>query len=497
MNQPPDSPALRLLAVEDDPSYGVLLRELVAAEDPGVDLDSVTTLGDAVDRLGRRGADCVLLDLSLPDAAGLEGLERLAKAFPALPIVVLTNTDEESTATAAVAQGAEDFLAKRGADGATILRAVRYARGRKAAEADLRRTGAQLAAAEELAQLGSWEWDLMSHTVRPSRTLCRIYGLEEERFDGDFERLMECVHPDDRPSLERALEQALSGNGGRFESEYRVVRPTGEERLIQAVAQVRRDGAGRPSTILGVALDVTERARDQAEAEALQRSLLPPRLPEIPGVELGACYRPAGAGNRVGGDLYDVFPAGDGSWILLVGDVAGKGPEAAALSALARYTVRADAQRESQPARLLELLNEAFVREGQRFCTAACARLELADGARGLTTAVAGHPLPLLVRQGRARILSSSGTLLGCYPGVAIESHSEVLEPGDTVVLYTDGVTDAQAPERVLEQEDVAEVAASWAELPPSQMASRVGAAAIPDGGAGRDDIAVLVAKIT
>jgi len=496
MNQSSDSPALRLLAVEDDPSYGALLRELLAAEDPRVEVASVTSLRDAIDLLGRRGADCLLLDLSLPDAAGLAGLERLARAFPALPIVVLTNTDEESTALAAVAQGAEDFLAKRRADGATILRAVRYARGRKSVEADLRRTGAQLAAAEELAQLGSWEWDLETHTVRPSRTLCRIYGLDEERFDGDFERLMSCVHPEDRPSLEAAITQALGGDGGRFESEYRVVRPSGEERLIQAVAQVRRDGAGRPATILGIAQDVTERARAHATVEVLQRSLLPRSLPEIPGAELGACYRPAGAGNRVGGDFYDVFPAGDGSWILLIGDVAGKGPEAAALSALARYTVRADARREPDPGRLLELLNEALVREGQRFCTAACARLDLRDGVRSLTTAVAGHPPPLRVRDGRAGVLLSAGTLLGCYPSVSIEPRRERLVPGDTVVLYTDGVTDAQAPERVLEEEEVAELAAASADLPPAQMASRLGAAAIPDSRNARDDIAVLVAKI-
>src|SRR3954471_12899674 len=268
MHESSQPPALRLLAVEDDPAYGALVREVVAGEEPNVAFDSVTSLRDAVELLHSRGADCVLLDLSLPDAAGLEGLEALAREFPALPIVVLTNTDEESTAVAAVAHGAEDFLAKSRADGATILRAIRYARGRKSAEADLRRAGAQLAAAEELAQLGSWEWDLMSHTVRPSRTLCDIYGLDERRFDGDFERLMACVHPDDRASVERAMEQAIAGDGRRFESEYRVVRPDGEERLIQGVAQARRDGSGRPASILGIALDVTERAREHATVEA-------------------------------------------------------------------------------------------------------------------------------------------------------------------------------------------------------------------------------------
>ena len=129
MNQPPDSPALHLLAVEDDPVLRHSAARAGRRRGPGRRPRHGHHARRRDGRLRRRGADCVLLDLSLPDAVGLEGLETLAKAFPALPIVVLTNTDQESTALAAVAQGAEDFLAKRGADGATILRAVRYARG--------------------------------------------------------------------------------------------------------------------------------------------------------------------------------------------------------------------------------------------------------------------------------------------------------------------------------------------------------------------------------
>jgi serine phosphatase RsbU (regulator of sigma subunit) len=187
----------------------------------------------------------------------------------------------------------------------------------------------------------------------------------------------------------------------------------------------------------------------------------------------------------------------ENTWILLIGDVAGKGPEAAALSALARYTVRADAHRDPEPSRLLELLNEALVREGQRFCTAACARLEVENGAgQSLTAATAGHPPPLLVRRGGARPMTDVGILLGCYPSVSLEQHNERLEEGDAVVLYTDGVTDAQAPTRQLEEEDVAELAASYAGLGAAEVAARIGVAGVPAGGAGRDDIAVLVMKV-
>jgi PAS domain S-box-containing protein len=511
VHQHSESPPIRLLAVEDDPAWATLLSELIAAEEDRVELEVVTTLAEAVASLRRRGADCVLLDLSLPDASGVEGIEKLARAFPALAIVVLTANEEDSTALAAVAQGAEDFLAKRRADGPSIMRAIRYARGRKEAETELRRTTAQLAAAEELAQLGSWEWDLMRHSVHPSRELCRIYGLDPDRFDGDFETLHSHVHPDDRPALEQAIERAMAQDNGRFEAEYRIIRADGQARLIQALGEVRRDDNGRPAAILGIGLDVTDQrhaaeevamtrerlAREHATVETLQRSLLPRRLPTIPGIELGACYRPARADGRVGGDFYDVFRMGGPTWNLLIGDVAGKGPEAAALSALARYTVRADARREREPVRLLELVNETLFREGEHFCTAACATLELRGEAPILTVTSGGHPPPLLVRRGSAQALTGPGLLLGYFERVSLEQRRETLERGDTVIFYTDGVTDAQAPERLLEYGDIAELAASWSDLPAPEVASRLEEAAIPTGAAGRDDIAILVARVT
>jgi len=502
------APAIHILAVEDDPVWAALLRELLVQEQGATDIEMAGTLRDASDSLARRGADCVLLDLSLPDASGLDGLEALAGAFPAVPIVVLTGNDEESMALAAVAQGAEDYLAKNRADGPSLMRAIRYARGRKSVEAKLRRTTAQLAAAEELAQLGSWEWDLESQTVRASDELCRIYGLDEARFEGGFDTLHACVQPDDKAALDEVIERSLAGDGTRFEAEYRITRPDGEERLIQAVGEIRRSESGHPTGILGIGLDVTEQrliadevararerlAREQATVETLQDSMVPRRLPAIPGVDLGARYRPVGA---VGGDFYDVFQGGDGCWHLLIGDVTGKGPDAAALSALARYTVRADAQRDPDPARLLELLNEALFREGQNYCTAVCAALDLRDGACVLEVASAGHPPPLLIRRGSARLLTAPSLLLGYVQTTTYERRREALERGDTIVFYTDGVTDAQAPHRQREPEDIGALVASWGELPAMELAARLENAASPNGAAPRDDIAIVVARIT
>ena len=508
VNDPTEAPAMRILAVEDDPAWAALLRELLVKEPGATDIETAGTLSAASESLTRRGADCVLLDLSLPDASGLDGLETLAGDFPAVPIVVLTGNDEESTALAAVAHGAEDYLAKRRADGPSLMRAIRYARGRKSVETQLRRTAAQLAAAEELARLGSWEWDLGSGTVRASDELCRIYGLDRAGFEGDFDTLHACVKPEDKEVLDKIIERSLAGDANRYEAEYRIIRPDGQERLIQAVGEIRRSESGDPTGILGIGLDVTEQrriadeaartrerlAREQATVETLQDSMVPRSLPAIPGVELGARYRPVGA---VGGDFYDVFEVGDGVWYLLIGDVTGKGPDAAALSALARYTVRADAQRDPDPARLLELLNAALVRDGHNYCTAACAALDLRGGAGVMDVASAGHPPPVLIRRGSAELLTGPSLLLGYVEDTTYEGRREALEPGDTIVFYTDGVTDAQAPHRQLEPEDVGALAASFGELPASELAASLEGAASPNGASPRDDIAIVVVRVT
>ena len=137
-------------------------------------------------------------------------------------------------------------------------------------------------------------------------------------------------------------------------------------------------------------------------ARTLQRSLLPPALPHVPGVELAARYHAAGEGNEVGGDFYDCFPTGDGDWALVIGDVCGKGAEAAAVTALARYTVRASATLHSdRPQVVLEDLNDAIRREGgtdSRFCTVLYISLRPRPDGVKACVATGGHPLPLLMR---------------------------------------------------------------------------------------------------
>src|SRR5262245_25180482 len=183
-----------------------------------------------------------------------------------------------------------------------------------------------------------------------------------------------------------------------------------------------------------------------AIAQTLQNSLLPPLLPEIPGVELGAVYRAAGEGYEVGGDFYDVFSTSDGHWFAVIGDVQGKGAEAAAVTALARYTIRAAAVRRRSPAAILRWVSEVMLRReypDDRFCTIACVHLDLTREPARLTTACGGHPLPLVLRAGgEVQPVGVPGTLLGLVERVELEDRSTDLHPGDTLVLYTDGLTE-------------------------------------------------------
>jgi serine phosphatase RsbU (regulator of sigma subunit) len=188
-------------------------------------------------------------------------------------------------------------------------------------------------------------------------------------------------------------------------------------------------------------------------ASALSESLLPPLLPTLPGLDAAARYRPSGAdapgrGNLVGGDFYDLFEMAPGCFALLLGDVSGVGPEAAALTGMARYTVRAVANPQDAPSAVLTRLNEALLRLGSdRFLTAVYATLEpKADGVVPVVLCSGGHPPALVLRDDESvEVLDrTGGMLLGVFQTVELADDEIVLHPGDALVLVTDGVLEAR-----------------------------------------------------
>ena len=199
---------------------------------------------------------------------------------------------------------------------------------------------------------------------------------------------------------------------------------------------------------LGVTLENAELFAERSRvANVMQRTLLPPLLPEVPGVDLAAAYRAAGVGSLVGGDFYDVFDVGEGAWGLVLGDVSGFGPEAAALTGLARYTVRAVASQVESPAEVLRQLNDAMrrVEPSERFCTAAYLRITPREGDVRMTIASGGHPPALVLRDDETvEELATGGLMLGVFADVDLEDRTVTLGPGDALVLYTDGATEAR-----------------------------------------------------
>jgi hypothetical protein len=236
-----------------------------------------------------------------------------------------------------------------------------------------------------------------------------------------------------------------------------------------------------------------------AIARTLQSSLLPPVLPDIAGVEAAALYRAAGEGIDVGGDFYDLFNVAGDDWIAVIGDVCGKGPEAAAVTALARYTIRSAAVRRRSPASILEWLNDAMCRHdlNGRFCTIACVHLDTSRPVIRVVVACGGHPPALLRRvDGTVEELGSPGTLLGLVRDPQLQDQHSELHPGDALVLYTDGITEARAPERVLTPDELhAALSAMGAESSQRIVQQLTAMAVGGDGTPPRDDIAVLALR--
>lgn len=181
-------------------------------------------------------------------------------------------------------------------------------------------------------------------------------------------------------------------------------------------------------------------------AEALQASLTPLTPPRVPGLDVAAFCRPLSR-DAVGGDFYDVFPIDEERWGVFVGDVTGKGVEAAAFTSLARYSLRAAALVQPGPGEVLAAVNEAMLRDPAAdeslYCTIAYGEFVESDGAWLAVVAVGGHPPPLVIRaNGDIEEVNAEGTIVGSFEDQHYATVRVSLGPGDTIVLYSDGMSD-------------------------------------------------------
>ena len=292
-------------------------------------------------------------------------------------------------------------------------------------------------------------------------------------------------------------------------------------RLPVLVTSTLKTGTdGEPLLIRTTVVDASERrayerellaARREADRErdrlarlaaTLQRTLLPPALPAVPGLEVAAHYHPAST-DEVGGDFYDLFRLDDGRWGLFVGDVCGNGAGAAVVTSLARYTLRAAAVHDPDPVAVLTELNAALHRErldpGHRFCSVGFGVLTPEAGGCGVVLATGGHPPPVVIRSdGTAEYgYDVGGQVVGLLPEASFVATALHLGPGDTLLLYTDGLSEARVDRDLrYDEDDLLEFLASQAPASASHAVAAVRGLLDGFGPALDDDTALLVVGV-
>ncbi|MEU5276530.1 SpoIIE family protein phosphatase [Streptomyces asoensis] len=274
-------------------------------------------------------------------------------------------------------------------------------------------------------------------------------------------------------------------------------KPT-DEHFRQEILELAEDLSRRAALALDNARLYSERT---AISQALQRSLLPPETPKIDGVEVEVIYRAAGEGNEVGGDFYDVFPISDGVYGFAIGDVCGTGPNAAAVTGLARHALRLLAREGLSGPAVLERLNSAILDEGarSRFLTLLYGEMRpREDGSAELKVVCAGHPLPLRLRQdGTVEAAAEPQPLLGVMDDLELYEETVTLDPGDVLLCVTDGVTERREGTRMLGDDGLADVLTTCTGLTAGAVAARIMRAVERFASdAPSDDMAILAMRV-
>ncbi|MFG6194256.1 PP2C family protein-serine/threonine phosphatase [Nonomuraea sp. JJY05] len=349
-------------------------------------------------------------------------------------------------------------------------------------------------------RLASWCAVYTSDNYGPMRLVylwhadeARIDGLREQLADMDVDaadaRVTSTVHLADSQVLAvplmargRGLGMMCLGRSDRFPDD-----------VIQFAEDIGRRAA--------LAMDNARLYAQQAAANrALQRSLLPPNEPEVPGLDYGVIYEPAGETNEVGGDFYDLFKAGDDSWRFAIGDVCGTGPEAAAVTGLARHTLRLLAREGYGVAAVLGRLNQAILEEGERARFLTLLHGDITPVSTGLEVRLvsAGHPEALRLRpSGKVEAVTTPQSLLGVFHEVMFEADTVHLEHGDVLLAVTDGVTERRSGGRLLDDDGgLAKLLAECAGLSARAVAERIrrGAAEFASEPS-QDDLAIVVLR--
>jgi len=252
--------SLNILLIEDnDDDAALLTKELADSSAGSFSITRVSRLGTALGRLSDKRFDAVLLDLGLPDSEGVAALEQLRRRIPRdVPIVVLTGSEDDAVRIKAVHQGAGDYLVKGASAGEMRARAIRAAIERKRASEAFLTAEHQLALAVDAADLGIFDWNLTTGQMTWSCSHAQLFGLPPGQLETTFDAFERCIHPDDRPGMQDAINQSAALHG-EFRYEYRVIWPDRSEHWIKSRGKASEDDRGIPIRITGIVMDISKK----------------------------------------------------------------------------------------------------------------------------------------------------------------------------------------------------------------------------------------------
>ncbi len=299
--------------------------------------------------------------------------------------------------------------------------------------------------------------------VRVNQTLCDRTGYTADDLVGK-RRFADLLTGGGRIYHETHYAPMLELEGRVREIALDIVAADGRRLPALVNSVLERGHGGRTAMVHTAIFDATERRlyeqellrskqrAEESEAHAqllsrtLQRTLIPPAAPDVPGLDVAAAYRPAGSGNEIGGDFYDIFEIAEDDWIVAVGDVCGKGIDAAVITGAARYAIRGAAVREPAPSAVLSTLNLVLLHhDSDRFCTVALVRMRRGPNGWVASIALAGHPAPILCRpDGPPRAVGRLGIVAGINADARFHEVDVALRPGEELVVFTDGVTEGR-----------------------------------------------------
>jgi sigma-B regulation protein RsbU (phosphoserine phosphatase) len=471
---------VQILLVEDNAGDARLLQELLADASAPFFVEHVRKLSEAVERLKRGDIDVVMSDLSLPDSQGMATFEKLHATAPTVPVIVVSGMDDETLAVETVRRGAQDYLVKGRGDTHLLVRSIRYALKRVAAEREL---------AEERNLLRSVINNLLdSIYVKDVRGVYRLDNLAHMRSIG-AERPEDVVgktvfdfFPHDAAVHFQADDQSVIRTGKAIVNRQEpFTRPDGYKHWLSTTKVPLRNNEGQIIGIVGIGRDITDRKRSEEQlamyneelreknmqleddldmASEVQQAFLPQQFPSFPkdapagesAVAFYARYLPTGA---VGGDFFHVLPLSDTEVGVFICDVMGHGVRAALVTAIQRALVEELAGLGRQPGEFLTHINQALLSILRRtrtpmFASAFYFYQNVATGE--IKYANAGHPKPLHLRRGEKRVdvLASNGmrpgSALGVFEHATYKTVESEAKPGDLILMFTDGIFEVEGP---------------------------------------------------